>query len=127
MPEFIFFIWKLRNSEDSLTPARFQKFLKSCETYIRKLEEDGKLISAQPIEWKGKIISVTSQDWTDVPFNEAGEVIGGYYHIRAKDLDDAIEIAKANPEFEYNPDVRIEVRPIKVKEESTEFTYPTSM
>jgi len=52
-------------------------------------------------------------------------VIGGYYHILAENLDEAISIAKQNPEFKYNPDTRIEVRPIEMKENSTGFVYPT--
>jgi hypothetical protein len=39
-------------------------------------------------------------------------------------LEEAIEIAKANPEFDYNPNTRIEVRPIKMKEGSTGYVYP---
>jgi len=59
-----------------------------------------------------------------VPFNETKEVIVGYYHILGEDLNDAIAIAKGNPEFEYGTTARIEVRPIKAKEESTGFAYP---
>ena len=59
-----------------------------------------------------------------VSFNDNGEVIGGYYHILADDLDDAIKIAIANPEFTYNKGTRIEVRPLKVKENETGFKYP---
>jgi len=51
-------------------------------------------------------------------------VIVGYYHIKANDLDQAIAIAKGNPEFEYTHTARIEVRPIKMKEETTEYLYP---
>ena len=58
------------------------------------------------------------------PFNEAKEIIVGYYHILANDLSDAIAIAKGNPEFEYGTTARIEVRPIKTKEESTGYIYP---
>jgi hypothetical protein len=36
----------------------------------------------------------------------------------------SIAISKLNPEFEYGKSARIEVRPIKVKEESTGFVYP---
>ena len=46
-------------------------------------------------------------------------------HILAEDLDDAIAIAKGNPEFEYGTTARIEVRPIKMKEETTSYIYPT--
>ncbi|MGD0209522.1 MAG: YciI family protein [Desulfomonilia bacterium] len=62
--------------------------------------------------------------WKEGPFNETKEVIVGYYHILAEDLGDAIAIAKGNPEFEYGTTARIEVRPIKMKEEDTGFVYP---
>ena len=50
----------------------------------------------------------------------------GYYHIRANDIQEAIKIAKNNPEFEYVPSATIEVRPIKTKEVETGFVYPTN-
>lgn len=125
MKEFMFFIRKQSDSKQTLSPDTHQLFLKGCERYIENLKKEGKLISAQPIERAGKIISAESGDWKDNPFNESTEVIGGYYHIRANDLDEAINIAKANPEFEFNKDTRIEVRPIKMKEEATGFVYPT--
>jgi hypothetical protein len=43
----------------------------------------------------------------------------------ANDFDEATEIAKANPEFKFNENTRIEVRPIKMKEEQTGFVYPS--
>jgi hypothetical protein len=125
MEEFIFFIRKNSDSRETLSPDRFQQFLKGCETYIGKLKNEGKLISAQPIDRDGKIISGKAGSWIETPFNEGKEIIGGYYHILAKDLEEAISVAKANPEFEFNSDTRIEVRPIKMKEESTDFVYPT--
>ena len=126
MKEFMFFIRKQSDSKMTLSPEKHQQFLKGCETYIGKFKKEGRLISAQPIERDGDIISCSNNEWKDVPFNETKEVIGGYYHIRAEDLSEAITIAKANPEFEFNPDTRIEVRPIKMKEETTGFVYPTN-
>ena len=125
MKEFMFFIRKQTDSKLSLAPEVHQQFLKGCENYIGNLKQQGKLISAQPIDRIGKIISGKAGNWNESPFNETAEVIGGYYHILADNLDDAIEIAKANPEFEFNQGTRIEVRPIKMKEESTGFVYPT--
>jgi hypothetical protein len=124
MKEFMFFIRKQGNSQETLPPDMHHKFLKSCERYIGNLKKEGKLITAQPIEWKGSIVSRADTTWRETPFNEGVEVIGGYYHILAKDLHEATIIAKANPEFEYNPNTRIEIRPIKMKEESTGFLYP---
>jgi hypothetical protein len=124
MKELMFFIHKQSNSAEILAHSQHQEFLKACESYIGKLKKEGKLISAQPIEWKGKIISFANGTWKDVPFSKSSEVIGGHYHIFVNNLEEAIEIAKANPEFDYNPNTRIEVRPIKTKEESTNYVYP---
>jgi hypothetical protein len=125
MKEFMFFIRKKNNSETTLSPEKLNQFLKSCETYIDNLKQQGKLVSAKPIVWSGKIISGKGEKWNETAYDESGEVIGGYYHILAKDIDEAIEIAKANPEFSYNENTRIEVRPVKMKEEKTGFVYPS--
>ena len=126
MQEFMFFIRKQSNSKETLPAVEHEKFLKACESYIGKLKKEGKLISAQPIVWEGTIVAGRDGAWKDAPFNESKEVIGGYYHILANDLNEAISIAKANPEFAFNMNTRIEVRPIKMKEESTGFVYPKS-
>jgi len=86
--------------------------------------KQGKLKSAQPLVREGKMISGSKGLWKETTFTESKEVIVGYYHILANDLEDAIEIAKGNPEFEYTSTARIEVRPIKMKEETTGFVYP---
>jgi hypothetical protein len=70
------------------------------------------------------MISGSHGTWNEGPYNEGKDVIVGYYHVRAKDLDEAVTIAKGNPEFAYTNTARVEVRPIKVKEETTGFEYP---
>ena len=46
------------------------------------------------------------------------------YFQEFTDINEAIAMAKENPEFEYVPSATIEVRPIKMKEEQTNFVYP---
>jgi hypothetical protein len=110
--------------EAEWSPEQLQPFLKSCENYISKLKKDGKLKTAQPLVREGVILSGSKEKWKSVPFNESKEVQVGYYHILAKDMNEAIKIAKDNPEFEFGTTARIEVRPIKVKEESINYIYP---
>lgn len=107
-----------------LSAAEMQRFLKDCMDYINRLVSEGKLKGAQPLIKEGKIISGSKGNWKDGPFNESKEVIVGYYHVVARDLDEAIAIAKENPEFAYTRTARIEVRPIKMAEKSTGFKYP---
>jgi len=103
---------------------RHQQFLKSCESYIADLKKNGNLIAAQPLVREGKIVSGNAGTWLETPLNEQREVQVGYYHIIAKDLEEATAIAKRNPEFEFSATARIEVRPVKMKEQTTGFVYP---
>ena len=41
--------------------------------------------------------------------------------VKLKDQDEALVIAKKNPEFSFIKGAKIEVRPVKMKEQSTNF------
>jgi hypothetical protein len=124
MKEFMLLIRNKISDHDDWSMEKLQDFLKSCEVYILNLKNQGKLLSAQPLIREGKIISGSNGAWKVEPFNENEEVQVGYYHILANDIDEAISIAKENPEFKYGTTARIEVRPIKTKEVITNFEYP---
>jgi hypothetical protein len=124
MKEFMLLIRNEKDSKSDFSKEKDEQFLKACEFYIGNLKRDGKLKSAQPMVREGKMVSGSKGAFQEGPFNETKEVIVGYYHIFAKDLEEAVEIAKENPEFEYTPTARVEVRPIKMKEETTGFVYP---
>jgi hypothetical protein len=124
LKEFMLLIRNEVDHQDSWPPEQHQQFLNKCADYIATLTNEGKLKSAQPLVREGKMISGTKGTWKEGPFSETKEVIVGYYHIVAKDLNEAIAIAKGNPEFEFGTTARIEVRPIKTKEETTGYVYP---
>jgi hypothetical protein len=124
MKEFMLLIRNPENHLAHLSPDELKKFLKEVSVYISGLMERGKLKSAQPLTWGGSMISKQKGAWKDGPFNETKEVIVGYYHIIAENIEEAIAIAKGNPEFEYTQTARIEVRPVKMMEETTGFVYP---
>lgn len=124
MKEYILLVRNNATHKDSFSGEVEKEFLQKCRIYIDKLKKDGRLISAQPIQRDGVLLSGSTHSWKEIPYNEHQEVIVGYYHILANDLQDAIEIAKGNPEFEYGNTARVEVRPIKMKEESTGYIYP---
>lgn len=126
MKEYMLLIRNLSNSKESFTDMLHKEFVGKCEVYIDKLKSQGKLISAQPLIREGKMISGTPGAWKEDNYTQTGEVIVGYYHILANDLEDAVAIAKENPEFAYTTTAKIEVRPIKMKEEITGFIYPKS-
>jgi hypothetical protein len=124
MSEFMLLIHNNADSKSLFSDEREKEFLDACRAYIEKLKKNGNLVSAQPLVREGIMLSGVEGKWEKAPYRESKEVIVGYYHIMAGDLDDAITIAKGNPEFAYTRTARIEVRPIKMKEEATAYVYP---
>lgn len=115
MKEFMLFIRTEDDHLANMSEEEQQKHVQKIGSYIGKLMEQGKLKGAQPLEMEGKIIQGKKGTFKDGPFNESKEVIVGYFHILATDLNEAIEIARANPMFE-DTEGRIEVRPVKTME-----------
>ncbi|MFI5138885.1 MAG: YciI family protein [Sphingobacteriales bacterium] len=126
MKEFMLLIRNEADSKTAFSGEQENEFLEACRVYIEKLQKNGNLKTAQPLIREGKMLSCPNGTWTEGPYREHKEVIVGYYHILAKDLDEAVELAKGNPEFEYTSTARIEVRPVKMNEETTAYVYPNS-
>jgi hypothetical protein len=78
------------------------------------LRAQGKLISSNELRGTETATTVRVRNdevvTTDGPFAETKEVLGGYYLIEAKDLDQALAIGKACPA----PFGGVEVRPVMV-------------
>src|ERR1041385_3423010 len=119
MKEFMLLIRNSGEQKDNMPEEEHKKFLDGCRNYIDDLKKNGKLIAAQPLVREGKIISGTPGKWKEEDFNSSEEVQVGYYHILANDLEEAISIAKRNPEFVFSSTAKIEVRPVKMKEQTT--------
>jgi hypothetical protein len=124
MKEFMFLVRNEGDGKAGLSPEKHLEFVRKCEVYIGNLKKGGHLIAAQPIVREGSIIRHSNGAWKETPFDASKDIQVGYYHIQAKDLDQAIQLAKDNPEFEYTPSASVEVRPLKMKEATTGFEYP---
>lgn len=109
----------------ALSPEQQEQFLVACQVYIENLKENGQLRSAQPLIKEGIIISGDGNSFTEALFDKTKEIQVGYYHIFANDLNEAVAIAKRNPEFTFIKGAKIEVRPIKMSEQTTQFIYPS--
>ena len=115
MKEFMLFVKTKGDHLEGLSPEQQQAHVQKIGHYIEGLMQAGKLKGAQPLDMDGAIIHGTKGGFKDGPFNESKEVIVGYFHILANNLQEAIEIAKANPIFE-EVEGTVEVRPIKEME-----------
>ena len=112
MKEFMLFIRSEEAPKKNLSPEQLQQHIEKIGGFIKKLSEEGRMKSAQPLEMEGRMLSYKNGSIVDGPYNETKEVISGYYHLLAEDLEEAIAIAKGDPRFEEGI-WRVEVRPIK--------------
>ena len=111
MKDYLLILKTEGNVWTDLSPEQLQKHIENGGAYIGNLIKEGILKNANPIDKGSRIISESNGVLKDGPFNESKEVVAGYFHIVAKDMDEAVAIAKANPIFNDLP-TKIEVHPM---------------
>jgi hypothetical protein len=99
--------------EDAMSESEREHCYVESAQLARDLHANGKYLSANPLHPVATATSVRMRDGkplvTDGPFAETREHLGGYFLIDAKDLDDAISIAKRIPGSRYGT---VEIRPV---------------
>ena len=94
------------------TPERAQQSMQVWLAWMRDLEAKGHLKNAgQPLDVGGRVVRGKSKLVTDGPFVEAKDMVLGYVVVEARDLEQAIELAKGCPILDGNGSV--EVRPVR--------------
>lgn len=97
----------------SVTPAQAQQTIQKYMNWINQLRAKGQFKAGDPLEDGVKFLSGKGGcTVTDGPFAESKEAVGGYFLINARDLDEAVAIAKGCPIFDNNGTV--EVRAIEL-------------
>jgi hypothetical protein len=95
------------------TAEQMQQIMGEWTDYTADLLKRGVSEGGEALEPSNTATTVRVRDGetlaTDGPFAETNEVLGGYYLINAKNLDEAIEIAAACPGAKQGS---IELRPI---------------
>lgn len=93
--------------------ATLQDAMQEAVQLTHELDARGQYLSAAPLHPVATATSVRVRDGrrlvTDGPFAETREVLGGYYLIDVKDLNEAISIAARHPGARLGT---VEVRPI---------------
>lgn len=111
MKEFMLFIRATGNPIGKLSKDLQEKHIEKVGGFIHDIIATGNMKSAQPLLPNGVMISNNGSNFSESPLDEKEEMIVGYYHIQAENMNDAITIAKADPRFE-DGNWRMEVREI---------------
>lgn len=100
---FIFFDGNVGQLSPEAQQAQMQKWF----AWVDKLTKSGVYVSGEALIPGGKTIRGSKKAVTDGPFTEAKEVVGGYFVINAKNLNEATELAKDYPDFDLGGAVEI--------------------
>jgi hypothetical protein len=96
---------------EAMSPEELRAALDRWNGWCDALAAEGRLEAGHPLEPAGRLVAtVGGARGLDGPFAEAKELIGGYFLLRAADLDEATAIAEQCPNLPYG--MSVEVRPV---------------
>lgn len=92
----------------NLSPEHMQEHMGKWMAWIGKLKATNKYLAGEPLLPGGKLVSgPKGKTVTDGPYTEGKEVVGGFFIINAKDIDEAVELAKDCPDLGYGSNVQV--------------------
>ncbi len=90
------------------SPEQMQSHMGKWMAWIDKLNKTQQYVSGEPLLPGGKIIMGKSgKTVTDGPYTEGKEVVGGFFIIKAKDMNEAVAISKDYPDFDAGGTVQV--------------------
>ncbi len=96
-----------RGGLQSESPDEMQKHMQKWLAWVEELKKKGQYLSGEPLNPGGKTVKGAKKSVTDGPFTEGKEVIGGFFIVNAKSYDEAVEMAKDCPDFNYGGTVEV--------------------
>ena len=90
------------------SPDQMQTHMGKWMAWIDQLAKKDQYVAGEPLLPGGKLVTGTGgKTVTDGPYTEGKEVVGGFFIVNAKDIDEAVEISKGCPDFELGSSVQV--------------------
>ena len=114
MKEFMYLFRGGDATEAALDEEHRKEHMRKWGEWMQLLSEKGALVAGQPLKTQGKIVEKSGEVVTDGPFAEGKEIVGGYLMIKAADIEEAAQLSKDCPIFEYDGSVEVrEIAPME--------------
>ena len=97
-------------SRDDVSPTVLQAHLEKWYAWADELAREGRRNVGTPLDDGGRAVRGHERVVTDGPYAESKDLVTGAMIIDAASLDDAVEVARRCPTFEFGGSV--EVRPV---------------
>lgn len=90
-----------------LSPDAQQAHMQKWFAWVEKLGQEKKYVAGEALLPGGKTIRGSKKTVTDGPYAEGKEIVGGFFVVEAKDLNEAVEMAKACPDYDLGGIVEV--------------------
>lgn len=110
MKQFLLLLHEDVKKINELSQKEMEELAKAHMNWAEKLADAGHLISGDGLHEKGVLIIGKDSIVKDGPYLESKEIIGGYYLLKADDLETIVKLAKECPTHHYGGTT--EIRPI---------------
>ncbi len=107
MKDFMLIFLGASYEELGFSPEQIQERMGRWFAWSEEMNAKGIEHTGHALNPTGRSISGPDKVISDGPFLEGKEIVGGYYIIKVKDYDAAVEIAKGFPEFDLGGTVEI--------------------
>ena len=97
-------------SRQDVSPAVLQAHLAKWYAWSDELRREGRRNAGTPLANGGKAVRGHERAVTDGPYAESKDLVTGAMVIYAASLDDAVDVARRCPTYEF--DGSVEVRPV---------------
>lgn len=93
---------------EGASPEQMQASMGKWMAWIENLSKTNQYVAGEPLLPGGKLVSgPAGKTVTDGPYTEGKEVVGGFFIINAKDMNEAVAISKDCPDFELGSSVQV--------------------
>ena len=89
------------------SPEQMQARMGKWMAWIDKLAKKEQYVSGEPLLPGGKQITGKKKTVTDGPYTEGKEVVGGFFVIKAENMNEAVKICDDYPDFENGGTVQV--------------------
>src|SRR5262245_38894662 len=89
-----------------LSPKEQEAQMQKWIAWVAKLKKENRYLSGEPLLPGGKTVT-SKRTVTDGPFTESKEVIGGFFIVTAKNIDDAIKLTSDFPDYELGGSIEV--------------------
>ena len=92
---------------EGLSPEAMEAQMGKWMAWVERLNKEGRYVSGEPLLPGGKLVTGSKKTVMDGPYTEGKEVVGGYFVVNAGNMEEAVDIAKDCPDYEYGGSVQV--------------------